>query len=394
MTSPSRGLELRLSALHAASFVGIGVYLPFFPVWLESKDLSATMIGVIIALPIIVRILAVAPLLALTDRKLGRRQLLIASHLGQLVGFPVLMAVDDGAMIAVLVGLIAVFQAAVMPGNDLVTANAVGRNPGLHYGRIRGFGSIAFLASSVAAGYLVAAVGADVILWLLALTPVLAILATQLALPTGDAEGNVPAAAPLVRPERVPKVVWIPMAAAALTQASHGGIYAFGSIHWRSIGFSDPIIGYLWAIGVVAEIAVFYLLGRTVGRGAGLGLLLVGSGAATVRFAALALDPGLPTTFVLQALHGFSFGASHLGAMACLAALVPEQHRGRAQGLLGSLVAFGMAAATVASGFVYRAAGPAAFAAMAPLGAIGFALTLAAMRSLKARSTADRRASE
>ena len=115
------------------------------------------------------------------------------------------------------------------------------------------------------------------------------------------------------------------MVAAALAQGTHGGLYAFGSIHWRAIGFSDTVIGYLWATGVVAEILVFYLFGRGVGRGsAGLGLLLAGSAGAALRFGVLAADPGLGVTFALQALHGLSFGASHLGAMAALAALAPD----------------------------------------------------------------------
>jgi PPP family 3-phenylpropionic acid transporter len=181
------------------------------------------------------------------------------------------------------------------------------------------------------------------------------------------------------------------MLAAALTQGSHGGLYAFGSIHWRSIGFSDTVIGYFWAVGVLAEIAVFYLLGEAVGRGSfGLGLLLAGSAAATLRFALLSLDPGLVATFALQALHGLSFGASHLGAMAAMAALAPEAARGRTLGVAGSLVALGSAAAAIASGEIYRASGPAVFAWMAPLGGLGFVLAIFAIRSLSRQQNATR----
>jgi len=41
-----------------------------------------------------------------------------------------------------------------------------------------------------------------------------------------------------------------------------------------------------------------------------------------------------------------------------------------------------MALSTVASGLIYKEAGAAVFAAMAPLGAIGFLLTLLAVRLL------------
>jgi MFS transporter, PPP family, 3-phenylpropionic acid transporter len=376
MSLSPTALGARLAALHAASFVGLGFHLPFFPVWLASKGLTATAIGFVVAAAIVVRIVATAPLLALADRPGGARRLLIASHLGQIVGFPLLMLLDDPLAIGATAAAIAVAQAAVIPGNDLVTTTAVRTHQGLHYGRIRGFGSIAFLVATIGAGYLVDAFGARVIVWALALAPLGALLATCLVVPAAASARREDGRAP-----PLPAALWLVMAAAALTQGTHGALYAFGSIHWGAIGFSDTAIGYLWAIGVVAEILVFYLFGRGVGRGsAGFGLLLAGAAGAALRFAVLALDPGLPATIALQALHGLSFGATHLGAMAALAAMAPDAARGRAQGLMGSLMALSTAAATVASGFIYRAAGPAVFAAMAPLGVAAFLLVLAAMR--------------
>lgn len=374
----------RLSALHAACFLGLGFYLPFFPVWLQGKALGPSVIGIVLAIPIIVRILATAPLLALADGPVGPRRLLLASHLGQLIGYPVLMMLDSEAAIAGMVAVLAVFQAAVIPANDLVTTIAVRRHQGLHYGRIRGFGSIAFLLASIAAGYLIDAFGSGIVIWALALAPILGLLTTHLAVPPSiRRDPRAPAAAP-APPAALPRALWLLIAAAALIQGSHGGLYAFGSIHWRAVGFSDTVIGYFWAIGVVAEILVFYLLGRGVGRGsAGLRLILLGGAAAAIRWGLLAASPGLGATLALQVLHGLSFGATHLGSMAALAALAPDEARGRAQGLLGSSIALAMAAATVLSGFLYRISGPTVFAVMAPLGAVAVALVLLAMRDLR-----------
>jgi PPP family 3-phenylpropionic acid transporter len=100
---------------------------------------------------------------------------------------------------------------------------------------------------------------------------------------------------------------------------------------------------------------------------------------------AMAFHPGLAVTFVLQALHGLSFGASHLGAIAALTALAPTRVRGLAQGLYGSISALIMVASTLLSGFVYRSAGSFVFAAMVPLGAAGLALVLVAFLMLRAQ---------
>jgi PPP family 3-phenylpropionic acid transporter len=384
MNPAPKAFGVRLSALHAATFAGVGVQLPFFPVWLESRALDPAVIGLILAIPIIVRILVMAPLLAWADRSLGLRRLLLVGHTAQIALYPVLFLVDKGWMIGALVALLAVAQATIIPGNDLATIEAVRRDGRLRYGRLRVWGSIAFLGTSIAAGYLVDLFGTDLIIWALLSAPLLGILATGWALPVRrSAEAPRPAAGS--EKVRFPAVLFVIVIGAAMIQGSHGAIYAFGSIHWRSIGFPESVIGYLWAIGVVAEIGVFYLFGHGVGRGsAGLGLIVTGGAAAILRNAVLSMDPGLAATFALQALHGLSFGATHLGTMATLAALAPEAARGRAQGLGGSLIALATAATTVASGPIYRAFGAGVFAAMVPLCAVGLLFIAVGARMLRA----------
>lgn len=381
--SRPKALAVRLSALHAASFFSHGFYLPFFPLWLQSKGLDPALIGLVVAIPIIVRILATAPLLSLADRSFGARRLLVISHLGQMIGFPLLFLAQDSVTIIGLVALVSITQAAVIPGNDLVTTSAVQHYPGLNYGRLRGVGSIAFFVANIVGGYLVGAFGAGVVPLALSLIPALGIAATLLAVPRPLSEIASAAPSEMAASTVLPKVLWIVMIAAALTQGSHGALNAFASIHWQSLGFADAAIGYFWAAGVIAEIIVFMVLGQAVGRGSGLGLLLIGSGASAIRFSIMSLQPDMATTFVLQAMHSLSFGASHLGAMAALTALAPARVRGRAQGIYGSLAALTTATATIASGVIYRESGAAVFAAMAPLGAAGFILTLVAARMLK-----------
>jgi MFS transporter, PPP family, 3-phenylpropionic acid transporter len=386
--SPSlTSLTARLSGLHATTFLGIGVYLPFFPVWLQAKALSPSMIGVVVAIPVVVRILVTAPLLALADRSFGARRLLLASHIGQLIGYPALAFLNNEFLIAGMVAVLAVAHSAVVPANDLVVLGAVRQHPGLNYGLMRSSGSITFLAASIGAGYLVDFLGVAAVPWALASLPILALVAVQLALPT--AAGRVVAMGEPgnhLRTGRLPRALWLVMAAFACTQASHAGVYTFGSIHWRALGYSDSTIGYLWGIGVLVEIGIFLVLGKSVGRGSGaFWLLAAGAVAVVVRFAVLATDPHLAVAFAMQALHGLTFAASHLGVMAALAALAPDEARGRAQGLLGSISALALAVATVASGVIYRGAGSAVFAAMAAFGVAALVLILMAVRALRSQ---------
>jgi PPP family 3-phenylpropionic acid transporter len=375
-----RSDAFRLAALHGAAFAAIGVSMPFLPIWMESRGLSPAAIGVLLAIPTLVRVVATAPLMRLADRPAGARGILVLGHLGAAIGYGAMLGVEGAAALAALVALVAVAQAAIVPTGDLLTTDAVRANPAMNYGRIRVWGSITFLATSVGGGYVLALLPTDGILWtLIALSLVaMAVSRAFATIREGPAEA---APGPARLRFDLPRRLVLVIAACALIQASHAAVYGFGSIHWRSLGFSGPEIGFLWATGVVAEIALFIGLGGMVGGGVrGMSLVAVGAAAGVVRFGLLATDPGLAATFALQALHALTFAATHLGAMAALTALSPPGGRGAAQGVYGAVIALTMALATVAAGWIYRAAGPLAFAAMVPLALVGLALALAAMR--------------
>jgi PPP family 3-phenylpropionic acid transporter len=381
-----------MSALYGACFAGIGVFMPFFPVWLETRGLDASAIGVILALPILTRVMVTAPLMSLADRGVDPRRLLIAGSLCLALAYAALLFADGPYAIAALVVAAAVAQAPLVPLCDLVATEAVRADPRLDYGRMRVWGSITFLTASVAGGYVIAATTADAAVALLAGLALATLGVIPLAVPrVPAAKAAGPGSPTLARAAgRLPDSLWLLIGAAGCVQASHAGVYAFGSLHWRGQGFAEPVIGYLWAIGVVAEIALFAAAGRIVGRqSSGLAFIILGAGSAVLRFSLMAYEPGLAATFALQILHGFSFGATHLGAMAALSRLAPRAARGQAQGLLSTAIALGMAAGTVLSGLIFRAAGAWVFAAMVPIAAVGLVLSLVGARRLAAQPHRD-----
>lgn len=362
------GMAVRLAALSAAAFAAVGVQAPFLPVWLEATGLGPSTIGLIIALPICVRMVASAPLAGLADRGVSTRTLLVTTHAALACAFALLLLAPGPWGIALVVVLAAVAQSPIVPATDLVLTDQVRERPRLDYGRLRISGSLAFLATSVGMGYVLEVAPIDAVVYAL----VAASLASALvALATPPRLEERLAQDPRAPGPKLPAALLLAIAAAGLVQASHAGVYAFGSIHWKSLGFSGSTVGWLWAVGVVAEIALFWFVGRSVGRSSGLALIALGAGAAIVRFVGLALEPGPLATFALQSLHGLSFGATHIGAMAALTALAPRGARGRAQGMLAAVQALGMASAMALGGVIYEWGGGLVFLAMAPLGLAG-----------------------
>jgi PPP family 3-phenylpropionic acid transporter len=167
-------------------------------------------------------------------------------------------------------------------------------------------------------------------------------------------------------------------AAAALVQASHAVYYGFSTIEWQAAGLGGRAIGALWALGVLAEIALFAVSGRM--PIASTTLLLAGACGAVVRWSAMALDPPTVLLPVLQCLHALSFGATHLGAVSFMARAAPAGSAATAQGYLAVALGLVMAVTMGISGALYARWGGLAYLAMAIAAAAGGVCALAARR--------------
>src|SRR5680860_799317 len=62
----------RVSSVFAAHFLFIGLHLPYFPLWLKANDLTPAQIGLVLALPWIVRVLLSSQVTSFADRQKDR----------------------------------------------------------------------------------------------------------------------------------------------------------------------------------------------------------------------------------------------------------------------------------------------------------------------------------
>jgi PPP family 3-phenylpropionic acid transporter len=160
-------------------------------------------------------------------------------------------------------------------------------------------------------------------------------------------------------------------AAASLIQASHSLYYSFSTISWQAQGYGGGTIGMLWALGVLAEIALFAASPRLPAAFTPGVLLLIGGCGALMRWIAMALDPPAVLLPLLQCLHGLSFGATHLGTLGYLGRAAPAGLAATAQGYLAVTTGLAIAGSTALSGLLYARFGAAAYAAMAIIAGAG-----------------------
>jgi PPP family 3-phenylpropionic acid transporter len=160
--------------------------------------------------------------------------------------------------------------------------------------------------------------------------------------------------------------------ASGAVQAAHAVLYTFATLHWRALGLSATSAGALWAVSIATEIAIFAFAGRIVARGNPANLIVLGAAAAVVRWTVMGFDPPLSVLLPLQALHGLTFGATHLGAMHYIARTVDEAFTATAQALhAASTSGVCMAAAMLGAGELYAAYAGRAYWGMAAIAGAG-----------------------
>ena len=169
-------------------------------------------------------------------------------------------------------------------------------------------------------------------------------------------------------------------ATASALQASHQVYYGFGSLYWRSLGFSPTTIGWLWAEGVVAEILLFWQGRRLLLRLGPVGLMALGGVAGVVRWSLAALAVSLWAVSALQLLHALTFGPA-IRAMHFLSRSVPPAAAARAQTIYAAISSgAGGGLVMIAAGGLDAAFGGHAYLSMAALSAAGLLGTLRLQR--------------
>jgi len=374
---PAISTSRRMALFYAASFLLVGIQTPFWPVWLAARGFGPQDIALIFAAAIWAKVVATPALGALADRLGRRRTVMLALAVVSLAAYAGLWPVAAFWAVLALNAVAGTAQSALMPLADAVTLAAV-RDEGADYGRIRLWGSVTFILAAVGSGALLAVLpssgrGSDAVLILvLAASTVLlvACFAVPQALEARRGGARWAALARLAADRRF----WLFTAAAAALQSSHQLYYGFGTLYWRTLGFSDAVIGALWAEGVVAEIVLFWQGGRLAARLGPFGLMAMGGAAGIVRWSLMGLAPGLGAAAALQLLHACTFGASHLGAMYFMARTVPPAAAASAQSLYAGLsTGIGSGLVMLAAGRLYAAFGGEAYLFMAALSAAGLA---------------------
>jgi len=383
-------VAIGLGLFYAALFVGSGASLPFMPLWFKAQGLSGAQIGVILAAPSFARTVA-APALALwSDGFRLRRTPMVWMGAGATLAFAAVGLLHGfwGWLIAWLTG--SILLGMLSPLADVIALRR-SRRDGFAYGLPRGVGSAGYVFGNVVMGaVMLRAPVVSVLIWTIA-AAALASLAARLVLPSEPVHevADIPARTDLAEGLhgllRDPTFM-LAIGSIGLIQASHGFYYGFSTLLWRRQGVPENLIGMLWGFGVGMEVLFMWFLEPWRRRVGPARLLIVGGGAAVIRWTALALSPAPMLLFAIQALHALTYAATFFASLRLIEQLSPPQSASAAQ-TLNSVFSGGlmMGLVTLASGPMFDAWGFKGYYAMTALAGLGLAGALALASKLRTR---------
>ncbi len=365
----ARRLSRGVSGLYFALYLHYG-FFTLLPLWLSATGAAPGEIGMLMAIPLITRILTVAPFAAWVGRRGMVRNAIVVTTLSSAALVALLLGEPDyaGRIALVLVFSLVWDQLPVLADSYAVMAV---RSRGLDFGRMRVWGSIAVVVSNLAAGWSVGQFGIQALPLLIATLLLLPAVVVPFLPRDRDLGGKTPAEQTRWRDVMADRPLLRAMIAVSIIMGSHGVVMSFGAIQWETRGISTGMIGVLQAIAVSSEIISFWIGSKVLGARNPSILICIAAGAAIMRWLIMALDPGLPVLVAAQLLHGISATGSILGIMLLIAARVPMPLSAAAQGLNAVLLGLVLAVVTAGSGLLWSYGTAPAYLTMALLAVAG-----------------------
>jgi len=350
---------LRLSGFYFFYFALLGALVPYWSLYLNSFGFDAFTIGVLMAILHATRIFAPSLWGWMADKSGQRLKIVRFGALMTLLAFSIIFWQQGALGIGLVMLLFSFFWNAVLPQFEVITLSWLGEARS-HYSRIRLWGSVGFIVTVAGVGYLLDWISVSKLPLILLLLMLLIWLNTLLV--SEPAAEHVKAArgdfmALLMRPQVVAFFV-----ICFLVQFGHGAYYTFFSVMMEGLGYGRGEIGLLWAVGVVAEVAIFIVMHRLIDRFGVRAIMIVSLLLCAVRWTLTGLFPeSLPLMLLMQSFHAATFGCLHAVGIHLVHFYFTTSTHGQGQALFSSFgFGAGGAAGALVSGMMWDAAGPVA----------------------------------
>ena len=327
----------RLGSLYGLYFAVVALSIGWFGPYFQSLGFSASEIG--IAIGVLTGSKIIAPYLwgTLGDFLPNRLRVVQIGIVGSTFAAGLLLLDVDFLGLCLVLALFGVFWNAIIAQFDTLTLEYLGDDHHL-YSSIRVWGSIGFIAMMLASGWLFSDVEYAILPWLI-ITGLLVSVAISTTLPGHGRAHSAENTDEGIRSRLTNTSVLIFFVVASLNQLTHGPLNVFFTLYVQDHGYTAFQAGQLWALGVLAEVILFFVLPRFI-RTLDLRVLLTISLAlGSMRWILIGAYPDVVwLVIVLQLLHAFTFGAIHSVSIEFIRRWFPGKLSGRGMALYSGCV--------------------------------------------------------
>ena len=351
-------IQHRLSGFYFFYYCIVGTFMPYWSLYLQDQGFSFEQIGILSSIAIITRFFAPFIWGWVADKSGKRMRLVrIATWMEAVIWFLIFIIPNDFQSVAMLMLIFSFFQNAILAQFEGVTLFWLGERRAELYGKVRKWGSIGFIVGVFSIGALLEIVDISmlpIMLLCIAFTAFLWSFTVKEPQDAPQSQKQLEALLPVLKRPVVSAFFCIEF----VMLFAQAPFYSFYSNYLKANGFSTTSIGFLWSVGVIAEIimfayATFFLKKLSWRVLVSICLLMTG-----LRFIIAGSFPNsFSAQFLSQTMHAFSFGLFHMIAMRIIFQNFTAGQQGRGQALYSTMWGLGVASGSLLAGHYWQSLG-------------------------------------
>ena len=330
-------LHWRLSRFYFFYYFFVGLFTPYWGLYLQDLKFNAVEIGALLSLFHFSRIIAPNFWGWLADHTGQRAKWIRLSSFLGVLGFCGVFWADTFYIMFFTMMAMSVFTSSTIPlAESLTLSHLSASKENNSYSRIRLWGSVGFITAAFLLGYLIDLFSIKTLVWALLLAQ-LTIFILTFYIPEKKEQIVYPVKRSILNVIKNREVIAM-LLGSGLMVSSHGLLYNFYSIFLTDNNYSSFTIGALWSTGVIFEIFIFILMPKILKKINLKKILLVSLALAVLRFFLIGnFVDNIYIIIFAQILHAATFGSFHVASIQIIEYFFNKDHHARGQSIYNSL---------------------------------------------------------
>ncbi len=333
----------------------MGIFLPYFNLYCFHLDFTGFQIGLLSAVRTVAIVLFPLFWGALADRFQIRKPIYILCNFVSAGIWTCYLYTTDFWLMLIITLFYGIFYAPIISFLEAFTMDVLGKEK-KSYGRLRAWGSIAFIVIVIVLGRIIDLFSIEIIIAVILAGSLLqALISVRIpdVVISSKKEFFTPKAKVLLK-----RRVTVFLFCAFLMLVSHGTYYGFFSIHLDNLGYDKTFIGITWALASIAEILVMIKSDKIFKRFSLENVLVFSFMMATLRWLMLFFVKSPVLILISQVFHAITYGAFHIASILYIDLLTPDKAKTMGQAANNAVTyGLGMTVGFLFNGYLYESVG-------------------------------------